>query len=148
MKIMKKILITLSAVIVSLTTALADNDRPVQLNQLPQQAQTFLNSHFKGGKIAMVTTERDWLSKEYNVIFANGDKIEFDSEGKWENIECRHAYVPQSALPTAIAKYLKDNYPGAKVTEIDLDLRGYDVELTNGLEVKFSKDFLVYGVED
>ena len=82
MKIMKKILITLSAVIVSLTTALADNDRPVQLNQLPQQAQTFLNSHFKGGKIAMVTTERDWLSKEYNVIFANGDKIEFDSEGK------------------------------------------------------------------
>ena len=145
---MKKILITLSAVIVSLTTALADNDHPVQLNQLPQQAQTFLNSHFKGGKIAMVTTERDWLSKEYNVIFANGDKIEFDSEGKWENIECRRAYVPQSAIPTAITRYLDENYPDEKVTEIDLDLRGYDVELTNGLEVKFSKDFLVYGVED
>ena len=94
---MKKTLITLFVALVSFTTALADNDRAIQFNQLPQAAQTFLNSHFKNAKIAMVTTERDWLSQEYNVVFVNGDKIEFDSKGNWENIECKRTFIPQGA---------------------------------------------------
>lgn len=101
---MKKTLITLFVALVSFTTALADNDRAIQFNQLPQAAQTFLNSHFKNAKIAMVTTERDWLSQEYNVVFVNGDKIEFDSKGNWENIECKRTFIPQGAIPAAITK--------------------------------------------
>jgi hypothetical protein len=145
--IMKKTLITLYVALVSFTTALADNDRAIQFNQLPQAAQTFLNSHFKNAKIAMVTTERDWLSQEYNVVFVNGDKIEFDSKGNWENIECKRTFIPQGAIPAAITKYLNENFPGTKVTEIDLDNRGYDVDLSNGMEIKFDKNFLVYKIK-
>ena len=144
---MKKTLITLFVALVSFTTALADNDRAIQFNQLPQAAQTFLNSHFKNAKIAMVTTERDWLSQEYNVVFVNGDKIEFDSKGNWENIECKHSTVPKGAIPTAISKYLDETFPGSQVKEIDLDKRGYDVELTNGMDIKFDKNFLVYKIK-
>ena len=104
---MKKTLITLFVALVSFTTALADNDRAIQFNQLPQAAQTFLNSHFKNAKIAMVTAEREWLGQEYKVVFVNGDKIEFDSKGNWENIECKHSTVPKGAVPTAISKYLR-----------------------------------------
>lgn len=144
---MKKTLITMSVILASVTTVLADNDRPVQISQLPQQAQTFLNSHFKGGKIAMVTAEREWLGQEYKVVFVNGDKIEFDSKGNWENIECKHSTVPKGAVPTAISKYLDETFPGSQVKEIDLDKRGYDVELTNGMDIKFDKNFLVYKIK-
>ena len=146
---MKKIMMTLIAVTVSFSTLSADNDRPVQTSQLPQLAQTFLNKHFKDSKIAMVTSERDWLimDQEYNVVFANGDKIEFDSKGNWENIECKHTFIPQGAIPAAITKYLNENFPGTKVTEIDLDNRGYDVDLSNGMEIKFDKNFLVYKIK-
>ena len=114
---MKKIMMTLIAVTVSFSTLMADNDRPVQTSQLPQLAQTFLNKHFKDSKIAMVTSERDWmiLDKEYNVIFANGDKIEFDSKGNWENIECRHASVPQHIVPTAITQHISQAFPGTSI---------------------------------
>ena len=146
---MKKIMMTLIAVTVSFSTLSADNDRPVQTSQLPQLAQTFLNKHFKDSKIAMVTSERDWLimDQEYNVVFANGDKIEFDSKGNWENIECRHSAVPRSAVPAAISKYLDENFPGTQVREIDLDFRGYDVELSNGLDIEFDKNFLVREID-
>ena len=140
---MKKTLITLFVALVSFTTALADNDRAIQFNQLPQAAQTFLNSHFKNAKIAMVTAEREWLGQEYKVVFVNGDKIEFDSKGNWENIECKHSTVPKGAVPTAISKYLDETFPGSQVKEIDLDKRGYDVELTNGMDIKFDKNFKI-----
>ena len=145
---MKKTLITLFVALVSFTTALADNDRAIQFNQLPQAAQTFLNSHFKNAKIAMVTTERDWLSQEYNVVFVNGDKIEFDSKGNWENIECRHASVPQHIVPTAITQHISQAFPGTSIKEIDHDRRGYDVELSNGVEVKFDNNFKAYKIDD
>lgn len=145
---MKKTLITLFVALVSFTTALADNDRAIQFNQLPQAAQTFLNNHFKNAKIAMVTTERDWLSQEYNVVFVNGDKIEFDSKGNWENIECKHASVPQHIVPTAITQHISQAFPGTSIKEIDHDRRGYDVELSNGVEVKFDNTFKAYKIDD
>ena len=43
--------------------------------------------------------------------------------------------------------YLNENFPGTKVTEIDLDNRGYDVDLSNGMEIKFDKNFLVYKIK-
>ena len=147
---MKKIMMTLIAVTVSFSTLSADNDRPVQTSQLPQLAQTFLNKHFKDSKIAMVTSERDWLimDQEYNVVFANGDKIEFDSKGNWENIECRHASVPQHIVPTAITQHISQAFPGTSIKEIDHDSRGYDVELSNGVEVKFDNNFKAYKIDD
>lgn len=147
---MKKIMMTLIAVTVSFSTLSADNDRPVQTSQLPQLAQTFLNKHFKDSKIAMVTSERDWLimDQEYNVVFANGDKIEFDSKGNWENIECRHASVPQNIVPNAITTYIGQAFPGTSIKEIDHDRRGYDVELCNGVEVKFDNSFKAYKIDD
>lgn len=137
---MKKIMMTLAVAFLGIITVSADNDQPINTNQLPAQAKMFLDKNFKGKKIAATTTERDWFSKEYNVIFADGSKIEFDSEGNWENIDCNRSSVPESALPAAIASYLKANYAGIKVKEIDLDFRGYDVDLENGLEIKFNKD--------
>ena len=144
---MKTLILTLAAIVSFSGNVLADNDKLIHLSQLPQQAQTFLSTHFKNGKIAMITTERDWFSHEYNVRFVDGNKIEFDDKGNWENIECKTSFVPEGALPAAISSYLNENYPGSKVKEIDLDNKGYDVELTNGMEIKFNKQFLVYKIK-
>ncbi len=146
-KSMKKMMMSLLAVVIGMSTANADNKRAISTCQLPQTAQTFLTKHFKGDKIAMTTTERDWLSKEYNVVFVNGTKIEFDSNGNWENIDCKQGYVPEDAIPAPIAKYLNETFPGSRVVEIDVDSRDYEVELSNGMELKFDKNFNVFKIK-
>ncbi len=138
---------SLMAAVIGMNTVNADNERGISVNQLPQSAQTFLTNHFKGAKVAMTTTERDWLSKEYNVLLANGTKIEFDGNGNWENIDCKQGFVPQSAIPAPIAKYLNDMFPGTKVVEIDVDRNDYEVELSNGTDIKFDKQFNVFKIK-
>lgn len=144
---MKKMMMSLMAVVIGVSTVNADNKRGISTSELPQAAQTFLAKNFKGEKIAMTTTERDWLSKEYNVTFVNGTKIEFDSNGNWESIDCKHGYVPEGALPAPIVKYLNETFPGSKVVEIDVDSRDYEVELSNGTELKFDKKFNVFKIK-
>ena len=44
---------------------------------MPQTAQTFIKTHFPDNKVAMAKMETDWFDKSYDVIFTNGDKLEF-----------------------------------------------------------------------
>ncbi len=145
---MKKIMMSLMAVIMGLNTVSADNEKGISVSQLPKTAQTFLTKHFKNAKIAMVTSELDWMGKEYNVIFADGSKIEFDKSGNWENIDCGRNSVPEAVIPASIAKYVKDTFTGSKIVEIDVDKRDYEVELSNGAEIVFDKKFNVVGMSD
>ena len=62
------------------TVVWADDDKPIQVNQLPQTAQTFIKTHFPDNKVAMAKMETDWFDKSYDVIFTNGDKLEFDKK--------------------------------------------------------------------
>ena len=50
------------------TVVWADDDKPIQVNQLPQTAQTFIKTHFPDNKVAMAKMETDWFDKSYDVI--------------------------------------------------------------------------------
>lgn len=63
------------------TVAMADNEKPIQVGQLPTKAQTFITTYFKGHKVALAKLDSDLFSKSYDVIFTNGEKIEFDKSG-------------------------------------------------------------------
>ena len=77
---------------------MADNDKPVQVNQLPAKAQTFLNTYFKDVKVALATQDTELFSKSYDVVFNTGDKVEFDKSGEWTEVRCRPEY-PQQLSP-------------------------------------------------
>ena len=46
------------------TVVWADDDKPIQVNQLPQTAQTFIKTHFPNNKVAMAKMETDWFDKK------------------------------------------------------------------------------------
>ena len=126
----------------------AGNDKPIQVSDLPRAAQQFIQKYFVGQSVAMAKVESEFLDKNYDVIFTNGDMVEFDKKGNWTKVDCKHQNVPQAIIPVAIQQYVSKNYPDAKVREIEVtDCKGYEIKLTNGFEVEFDKRMKVVDLE-
>lgn len=138
---MKKLTFLFVCFWVVVATAMASNDKSITVEQLPPAARQFIKKHFATQTVAMAKMETDFMSKSYDVIFTNGDKLEFDKRGQWTDVDCEHSQVPVDILPAAIREYVGKMYSDAKVLQIEkTDRKGYDVELSNGLELKFDKN--------
>ena len=126
----------------------AGNDKPIQVTEMPKSAQQFIKNHFANQSIAMAKVETEFMDKNYDVIFTNGDKVEFDKKGKWTKVDCEHSQVPQAIIPMAIQHYVAKNYPDAKVVKIEVtDRKGYDVDLSNGFDIEFDKKMNVRDID-
>ena len=128
------------------TLVWADDEKPIQVGQLPTKAQTFISTYFKGHKIALAKVESDLFSKSYDVIFTDGDKLEFDKRGDWVEISCKG--VPMQAVPEAIRLYVQSNYENTKILKIERSSKEYEVELSNRLELTFDKEFHLIDIDD
>ena len=144
---MKK-LIFLFVCVFSIQVALADNDKPINFTQLPQAAQKFVKQHFPKAKIAFVKMETELFDKSYDVVFNNGDKLEFDKKGEWTEVNCKSTVVPAKVIPALIKKYVETNYPEAKVLSIERDRYDYEVKLSNFWEIKFDMNFNVIDMDN
>ena len=146
---MKKLMI-LSAILMifGITTACADNDKPITVTQLPAKAQQFIKTHFSKEKVAFAKLEREFLETRYEVVFTNSSKIEFCKDGEWKEIDCKYSIVPSAVIPAQIAQYVSQNYPDTQIVKIDRDKRDYEVKITNGLELTFDKQFNLIDIDD
>lgn len=127
---------------------MADNDKPVTVNQLPAKAQTFLTTYFKDAKVALATQDTELFSKSYDVVFNNGDKVEFDKSGEWTEVRCRLTGVPAELVPAPITTYVKNLYPDTQILQIERDTRGYEIKLSNRLEITFNKQMQPVDIDD
>jgi len=136
---MKKVLVLLLSVLALNVNAFAD--RPITFSQLPQKAQQFITKHFSGVEVFSATVDDD-----YEVYLANGTKVEFTLQGEWKEVKCAGGAVPAAIIPAAISKYVKTNFANASIIKIDKKYSGYEIELNNGVELKFDKNgnFLSY----
>lgn len=128
--------------------AVASNDKPIEVSQLPQTAQQVLKKDFSKMKIALAKMESGLFDTSYDIIFTNGDKVEFDRNGNWTELKCKYSQVPARLIPAAISSYVKKNYPSTKVLEIERDRNEYDVKLSNGIEITFNKKFQVIDIDN
>ena len=80
----------------------ADDDKPITVEQLPQKAQQFIKQYFADKTVTLAKMERDFMDKSYEVLFSNGEKVEFDKNGEWKDVDCKQSVVP--ALPTSSRK--------------------------------------------
>ena len=144
---MKKLMVLLVALVAMQGAAWAGNDRPVTIAQLPTQAQQFINRYFGGIEVSYAKVDSDLFSKDYEVIFVNGDKIEFDRNGKWTNVKSR-TKLPDGIAPPAIVDYVEKQHKGMIMKSIERDRRHYEVGLTNGLEIKFNSNFIPISYDD
>lgn len=146
---MKKILFALVAFLsFGISVAVADNNKIITKDQLPAPAQKFLNDHFNGVKLSYAKLDRDFLERSYEVLLADGTKLEFFSNGEWQEVDCKFGAVPFGIVPEPIIKYIADNFPGEKVLKIEIDRGNYEVKLSNRLELTFNKNFKIVDIDD
>ena len=74
--------------------------------------------------------------------------MEFDRKGNWDNVDCQWESVPAALVPTEIATYVSTNFPGALIVKIDKERYGYEIELSNDLELKFNKSGKLFHIDD
>ena len=82
------------------------------------------------------------------LFFTNGNKVEFDKKGNWEEVDCKHSSVPVPIIPAAIQKYVTTHYPDAKVLKIERDKKDYEVKLSNRTELKFDLKFNLIDIDN
>ena len=151
---MKKITLTLFAIIASVATLFAASqpttmeDRAISFNELPAKAQSFINTYFANEEISHIILDRDVISVDYNVALLSGTKLEFDSKGEWKEVDTRNGAVPEALIPNAIAEYVKSKYPNRKITEISRNHTYTEVTLDGGLELTFNKSYKLVDVDD
>lgn len=124
----------------------SDNDdsdeQKVDPTSLPQNTQDFIASAFPNAngykKVSKNTVPDDGVM--YEVRLNDDTQLDFDTAGNWLHAKAKKGTLPQTfldTLPTAIVTYLNQNQTGVGVEQIDLDNKGYEVELINGIEIEF-----------
>ena len=144
---MKKLLFLLVCLFTMQTVVRADDDKPIEVSQMPQIAQTFIKQHFADRKIALSKMESVFFQKSYEVIFTDGDKVDFDKKGNWTEVNCKHSSVPVAVIPAPILTYVKKTYADTKVLKIERDDKDYEVALSNRMELKFDTQFKLIDIE-
>lgn len=123
-------------------------DRPVKFTELPAAAQTFVNNQFADVEVLLATKDPGITGAAYEVMLADGTKIDFDRRGQWIEVERRNAPVPAEIVPVAIADLVARQHRGAEIIGIEYDRRGYDVKLSNGLDLEFDEQFNLIDIDD
>ena len=145
---MRRLFLVAAVVFMSLGVACANADRPIAVENLPQKAQRFIKKYFANVGVTYATEDRDVISKDYEVMFADGTKVDFAGNGEWTSVECKGVAVPADIVPQQIKDYVKQNYPDVQIRKIDRDRNDYEVSLSNRLELTFNKDFKLIEIDD
>lgn len=125
----------------------AGDDKPFEYSKLPEKAKTFISTHFSNYNVALTKSGETVFEKEYEVIIANGDEVEFDSKGNWKEVDCQYSAVPTAIIPKKILDYIEINFPDQYVIKIERDTRKYEVELDNKIEIEFNAKFEVSDID-
>lgn len=137
---MKKFILTLILILAGAGVASAFIDSyTIDRDKLPQEAQTMLSEHFPKAKVGMIKVDRHLLKKtDYDVRLVNGTTIEFANSGKWKSVDCKTREVPQALIPKTIRNYVSKNFSGVKIVKIIKKSSGYEIGLSDGVDLKFN----------
>lgn len=107
---------------------------------LPQAAQKTIKDNFKAKVSVVKIDETLGHVNDYEVILTDGTEITFDKSGNWENVETsKYSRVPKAFIPEAISSYVSKKERGAQIVGIEKERNGFEIQLSNGLELKFDK---------
>ena len=82
------------------------------------------------------------------MLLADGTEVDFNAGGEWTGIDCKKIAVPSTFIPKSIYDYVLQNFSNLCITKIEKDSRGYDVELINGIDLKFDPKGAFLRIDD
>ena len=107
---------------------------------LPATAKDFIQQNFSSNTEQEVEENSKWqiwADDKYEVKLSNGIELDFDEKGNIIEIDSQNDAIPMSALPSAIATYLKENYPDSQVIGWEKEKKSQEIELLDGTELEF-----------
>ena len=144
---MKKIIVLILSLSVFALSAKAD-DKPIDYEQLPAAAKAFIQSDFSSLSISFITRDAGILDTTYDVHFTNGLKLEFNSKGEWKEISNATSLIDTKYITKEILASIASRWPDAGIKKIERYRQGYEIELTNRLELKYDKHFRLVEIDD
>ena len=143
---MKKIVYLALFIGFALTNTSCNSDKKAQV------IDSFVKTYFPDAEV--IANIKDGL--DCDVTLSDYTQIGFDGNlfGKleWDEVDCRHASlptaVPVALVPVEITNYVSRIEGGQSITKIAKDNHGWDIELSNGLEIEFDKRFNVVDFDD
>ena len=116
------------------------NEVVIEANALPETAQNFVTTHFPDATYRRIEKQNiaDDDGSVYDVHLSNGFEIDFDINGNWTDIDGGQTAIPTAIIPEAIVNYVTTTYPSLFITTIEIEPTGYDVELSNELDLVFN----------
>ena len=130
---MKKILLTLLTLVLLAGTANAAGPKKViDPDNLPKPAIELIQKHWPSCAIDFAYIN----GKEYEALLTDGTIIQFDSKGIWKEMKCTDG-LPVTLVPGYITRYIVGRFPKQLIIDCEKLKGGYEVTLTNGLEIQF-----------
>lgn len=141
---MKKLIIgfvaLLTIVFITVSCDDKDDDHQIPSTSLPAPAISFLDMNFKDIKIRNVEKKNPNQANGtvYSVELVNGIEVDFDQEGIWKEVESdNNTAIPTGFILPSIVSYVTTNYTTAQITAIDKVATGFEVDLTNDIDLLF-----------
>ena len=112
------------------------------------EINTFVDNYFP--QVSIRKVERD--GNKYEVELTDNTDIDFNLSFEWKKIDCDdsniYGSVPTELVPVQITDYVTANFPGKHIDSIEKKYNGWEIELSNGLEITFDSNFNVTGFDD
>ncbi|SNS00236.1 PepSY-like domain-containing protein [Flavobacterium sp. ov086] len=118
----------------------AHAQKKIKTSELPQASQDFLKKYFNHTTIVTAKKDAEHGEKGYEVILKDGTEVEFWKDGSYREVDGEGKPIPTDFIPKSIKDYVAKNYPNEKITHIDYGHKDLDVDLTNKIDLEFTKE--------
>ena len=133
---MKKLILTLLAVVVITVTASAQITQ-ISSTKLPTQARNTIRAAWNGAPIVDAWRNKDGKRVEFKASVEDGSTIKFNDKGQWIEVKS-YGGVPTSLLPKAMLSHIDKYYEGQQIVWVNKTTRRYRIELTDGTKLEFN----------
>lgn len=146
--------IVAAGILFSFTACNNDDDNNNEMNisfaELPEASRTLIESNFSGITANRVVKKNTANADGtlYETWLSNNFEIDFDANGVWTDIDGNMQQVPNALIPVAILTYTQTNYSSFFIEGIDKESYGYQVEISNDVDLKFNADGTFIGIDN
>lgn len=131
----------------SITASSCNKEEPKEDVQTPREIETYVNKHFPQQSIIQTQENISAGILTYDVSLTNNIALVFNDDYDIIDIDDDDA-LPESVIPNYIIDFVEENYPGAIITDWEIDDENQEVELNTGEELIFSLDGDFIGFDD
>ncbi len=128
------------------------NNQEVVINysELSESCKNVIETHFPDVTVTRVEKKNvpDTDGTVYEVKLSNGMEIDFTAECDWTDIDGNNQQIPYALVPETILTYVQTNYPSTFIEGIDKEPFGYEVELSNNLDLIFNSNGEFVRIDD